>query len=88
MKRCIHCGKEHPDSATRCQIDSNPLESFTPLIPKDVPLPTRTATVTLGTAMSNQPEAPKRLGYLAWLGIIFGGLIILREMDPKIRTVT
>ena len=30
MKICTYCGKEHPDDATVCSLDQQPLESSTP----------------------------------------------------------
>ena len=30
MKRCTYCGKEHPDEATECMIDHQPLASSSP----------------------------------------------------------
>src|SRR5437868_4246307 len=29
MKRCIYCGTEHPDEATACSLDQQPLELAT-----------------------------------------------------------
>lgn len=37
MKSCTYCGKEHPDEASVCVIDGQPLKSFvaTPLVPTE-----------------------------------------------------
>lgn len=31
MKKCTYCGKEYPDETKACAIDSQPLETITPL---------------------------------------------------------
>ncbi len=73
MKKCSYCGKEYPDEATVCVIDSQPLVSedagVPPTKPKQTSVPPATNPV--------KPALMTRLrSYHLYLGCIFAPMLL------------
>lgn len=62
MKRCTYCGREHPDEATKCELDQQPLESFVAS-----PVPTESSSPSPNTDWPPQVVIPA----VIWLIVNF-----------------